>query len=86
MAQLTFLKKLRDAAMNCSNLDYRTILRHQADEISDRLHLTYTEPTEENMKMLNSAWACGVRLLANVPDEAPPAPLAGSPEPAGLAT
>lgn len=82
---MTFIKELRTAAMGCSNVEYRALLRHHADALVLRLELLHTSPTSNNMRALNAAWSQAVRVLKNIPPEAPPAPLSGSTEPARLA-
>lgn len=78
-------KRLRDAAMLCSNVNYRATLHKTADLLGEVIIDFDQDATERSLRNLNSVWALAVRVLANVPDEAPPAPLAGSPEPARLA-
>lgn len=82
---MTFLKKLRDAAMECSKPEYAAMLRGAADAVSAEIDKVYALPTEENMRALIGAWAKAERVLDEVPPEGTPAPLAGSPEPARLA-
>lgn len=81
----TFVKQLRDAAMACSNVDYRALLRTEADSIDMLIDHFVDYPTSKNLERLNGAWARATRVLENVPPEAPPAPQAGSPEPPLLA-
>lgn len=82
---MTFLRKLREAAMQCSNVDYRELLRDAADNIEIDIRVLHDSPTEDNMRALIGAWAKAERILDNMPPEGTPAPLAGSPEPALLA-
>lgn len=81
----TFVKELRDAAMGCSNESYRSLLRTAADMIMSHTTALSNNPTRINMIALVGTWAHAERLLKTLPQEAPPAPLAGSPEPARLA-
>ena len=82
---MTFLKKLRDAAMVCTNLGYRELLKAHADNVSAKIDLVYVDPTEVNMRLLNASWARADRVYRNRPEEGTPAPISGSPEPAILA-
>lgn len=70
----TFLLELRDAAKQCSNLQYRELLKTAADRIQFRLDQIFHEPTQENMVTLNGAWARAVAVLRDVPPEAEPTP------------
>lgn len=78
-------KRLRDAAMKCSNVDYRSLMHDAANRVGAAILDFESDATDTNMQHLTGMWAYGTRILNNVPDEAPPAPLAGSPEPARLA-
>lgn len=78
-------KRLRDAAMACSNVDYRALLHDTANRVGCAILDFESDATASNLSNLNSVWAYGVRVLNNVPDEAPPAPLSGPSEPARLA-
>jgi hypothetical protein len=82
---MTFLKRLRDAAMECTNIDYRQYLRFKADTLELSLSAAYGNPTTENMKNLNGAWASAWRAYNERPEEGTPSPMSGSPEPARLA-
>ena len=82
---MTFLKRLRDAVLTCSNEAYRDALRRAAQRVEAAVDDLYANITEGNMRNLNNTWASAQRLLDNVPAEGTPAPLAGSPEPARLA-
>jgi hypothetical protein len=82
---MSFLKKLRDAAAQCSNIEYRVLLRDSADRVAYLIADLQRDPTEENMQALNSAWAFAERVYNNMPPEGTPAPIAGAPEPARLA-
>lgn len=82
---MTFVKKLRDAASTCSNVDYRQMLRNHADRVSVSLTSLWEDATEENMQTLNGVWAAADAALKNMPPEGTPAPVSGSPEPARLA-
>lgn len=82
---MTFLKQLRDAAAQCSNVDYRALLRTAADDVDIALSVLARDPTLANMRDLNGKWALASRVLTLIPPEGDPAPLSGSPEPARLA-
>lgn len=82
---MTFLKKLRDAARECTKPEYRQLLLDTADRLDQAIADLWGWPTEENMKALNGAWANADRVYCNRPEEGTPAPLSGSPEPARLA-
>ena len=82
---MTFLKKLRDAAMECSNEAYRLRLRQAADDVDIAIDWLYREPTENNMRALIGYWANAERIYEKRPEEGTPAPISGSPEPARLA-
>lgn len=82
---MTFLKKLRDAAAGCSNVEYRDALRRHADNVSYWIAKLNLDPTEFNMQALNCAWAAADRFFNNIPPEGSPDPVSGSPEPAVLA-
>lgn len=82
---MTFLLKIRTAAMQCSNVDYRQALQLAADELAGRISILYGEPTEDNMRALQGAWACATRLVKEIPPEGSTDPLGGSCEPARLA-
>jgi len=84
-AGMTFLKQLRDAAMQCSNVDYQSTLRAVVNTLETAITDLGVDPTEDHMRVLNAAWSKAARVLANVPPEADPAPLGGSVEPARLA-
>jgi len=79
------LKQLRDAAMQCSNVDYRSLLRGAADLLETHITVFSRDPTANNLIGVNGAWSYSSRILANVPPEAPPAPTSGDTEPARLA-
>ena len=82
---MTYLKTLRDAAMACSNVDYRALVRRTADILDATLTRLHMDPTEENMIAVNGAWASAARALKNIPPEADPNPVGGDTEPARLA-
>jgi len=71
---LTILKELRDAAMKCSNLDYRQMLKDMADRIDVSLSLLHRYPSTDNMIALNGLWARADWALKNIPPEAAPTP------------
>jgi hypothetical protein len=71
---MTFLKELRDAAMKCSNPDYRETLKRAADRIEERIAQLTDTPTHEAMIGLNGAWARAYVVLKNTPPEAEPTP------------
>lgn len=77
----TFVKELRDAAMGCSNESYRSLLRTAADMIMAHTEALFHTPSRVNMIALVGTWSHAERLLKTLPQEAPPAPLSGSPEP-----
>lgn len=81
----TLTKQLRDAAKQCSNVDYRQTLRDAADQLEEAIDELFAEPTRDSMIALNGAWAYAERVLKNVPEEADPTPLSGSTAPAVLA-
>jgi hypothetical protein len=82
---MSFLLKLREAAAECSNIDYRAMLRGQADQVQRLILMLQNNPTEETMRALNGVWALAERSYKNLPPEGTPAPLSGAPEPARLA-
>jgi hypothetical protein len=71
---LTILKQLRDAAMTCSNADYRAVLKDLANNIQSTIDALHAFPTEDNMIALNGFWARADWALKNVPPEAEPTP------------
>lgn len=77
--------ELERVACSCSNIDYRGLMRRAAAELGRAVRAFMQEQTRDNMMILQGAWANAERILKNVPSEAPPAPLSGSPEPARLA-
>jgi hypothetical protein len=79
------LGKLYEAARECSNVDYRALLKSAADVLDTTITHFNDDPTENNLIALNCAWAYGHRLLINLPPEGTPAPLGGDTEPARLA-
>lgn len=81
----SILLQIREAARECSNMNYRLELHSAASAIQDAVKHLLIDVTEENLRALNGAWAHGVRVLKNVPPEGEPAPLAGAPESAKLA-
>lgn len=81
----SFLLTLRGAAMQCSNQEYHMLLRTAADHVQRCTVEFSMMPSAANLRDLNGAWALAERIYKNVPPEAPPAPLSGSPEPARLA-
>lgn len=82
---MTYLKTLRDAAMKCSNVEYRNVVRMSADILDAALTRLNSDPTEANMIALNGAWSCAAKILKNIPPEADPSPVGGWTEPARLA-
>lgn len=82
---MSILKQLRDAAMGCSNAQYRLALQMVADELSGRIAVLSDDPTAEAMLALNGTWANAVRLLKTLPAEGGNDPTSGSTEPARLA-
>jgi hypothetical protein len=80
-----FVKDLRDAAMACSNIEYRQELREQATALRQHIIRLEAFPSVDNMAALNGAWARATVLLKNVPPEGTPDPLSGAPEAALLA-
>jgi hypothetical protein len=82
---MTFLLQLRDAAKDCSNVDYRAKLRQAADSVDVAIRKFAADSTQERMIDLNGAWSHAQRVLKNVPPEGEPAPVGGAPEPAKLA-
>ena len=82
---MTFLRELRNAAMKCSNVDYRMTLRAAADRLDMAIESFKLDVDEDAMRDLQGAWANAHRVLKALPPEGSPAPLAGSPEPAKLA-
>lgn len=55
----TLLQKLGEASMTCSNAEYRKMLKDANDKIYVALNATYRNPTDDNMRDLNGAWAHG---------------------------
>jgi hypothetical protein len=82
---MTYLKAIRDAAMACSNIDYRAVLRDVADGLDADLARLADNPTEEAMIAANASWARAARVMKNIPPEADPSPFDGWTEPARLA-
>jgi hypothetical protein len=77
---MTFLKKLRDAAMQCSNVDYRALLRAEANLVQASIDMFAVMMDDDSLRHLNGAWASAHRVLKNMPPEGDPAPLGGSTE------
>jgi hypothetical protein len=73
---LTRLLELREAAKNCSNVAYRTLLRNAADALEARIATFNTELSDDALRMLNCDWMNSIRLLREVPPEGNPAPVA----------
>lgn len=78
--QPTFLKELRDAAMKCSNIEYREQLHLVVNAVDDAITEVSEWPSTENLKRLNGLWAKAQRILENVPPEGAPAPVSGPSE------
>jgi hypothetical protein len=77
--------ELGDSARQCSDADYRFMLKAMADYLDGAVSAFCVWPTEENLRSLNDAWAAADRVLKNTPTEADPQPpVAGSPEVARL--
>lgn len=81
----SFLKTLRDRASQCSNVEYRAVLRQAADSVQHTVRMLSLFPTVDRMQDLNGAWASAQRILDNTPAEGDPAPVSGAPEVARLA-
>ena len=69
-----FIKELRDAAMGCSNIFYRKVLKEQSDRIEEYLELLAHEPNDDNMRNLLGAWIRSKKILHEMPPEGTPAP------------
>lgn len=83
---MNMLRELRDAAEQCSRLEYRVQLKDTAAHLQSAITRLGEDPTVLRMIELNGVWARAASLLKNLPDEADPQPpLAGAPEPARLA-
>lgn len=83
---MTFLRKIRDAAKACSNIDYRGAMFLAADHLDTQISIFAHDPTEENMRYLVGKWANAARILKNMPLEGEPAPLSGAPTATVFAT
>ena len=70
------VKQLREAKMSCSNVAYRAELQVTADHLDMAIRFFCQEQDEASLKALNGAWARGAWVLAHVPPEGSPAPLA----------
>lgn len=82
----SFVFKLREAAKNCSNAQFRILLRADADEFAARCGDFYVDPTEKNLGLLIGCWAKGKRTLREMPPEGTPAPVSGAPAATVFAT
>jgi hypothetical protein len=71
---MTILKELRDAAMGCTNLEFKRGLLDLANAIQLAIAQLQYNPIEDNMITLNGLWARADWLLKNVPPEAAPTP------------
>lgn len=69
------LLELREAAKQCSNVEYRVMLKNTADDIEHYINLVKEHPDNNTMMLLNCMWSQGERLLKNVPPEGSPAPV-----------
>lgn len=79
------LLELREAAMQCSNLEYRYLMFEVADEVDVAIKELVDKCSEAAMQRAQCAWVHAKRIFESRPGEGDPAPLAGSPEPAKLA-
>lgn len=82
---MTLVKKLRDAAMECSNVEYRALLKASADDVEVAIRGVVVQPDDDCLRDLIGSWAVAHKVLKNIPPEGDPAPLSGSVEPARLA-
>ncbi len=74
---MTYVKQLRDAAANCSNVEYRAVLKQAADKLEVAVLVLYEEATEDHMIALNGLWAHCAALLRYLPPEGTPDPTSG---------
>jgi len=82
---MTFLRKLREAARTCSNVDYRHQLHEAASRLAECVEAFSLDIDDESLRELNGAWAFADRVFKNMPPEGTPAPVSGPTEPARLA-
>jgi len=82
---MNFLLKMRNTAAECSNVEYRSVLRNAADHLDRCIYQFCSYKDEDSMRALNGAWAYADSVLKNTPPEGNPAPVSGAPEPARLA-
>ena len=82
---MSFLLELREAAKQCSNLEYKKSLVDAGDRLHEAQLGFQLTGTTEAMTLLNCEWAYAVRVLKGIPPEASPDPFSGDVEPARLA-
>jgi hypothetical protein len=75
---LSFLRELRDTAMNTSGERARFLLQYHADFIQRLIRDLDENPTRSRMVQLNGAWASAERLLALVNNIQPDDPTGGA--------
>lgn len=64
----TLPARLRELAISTQDLLSRSIISDLATDIESITLSVALQPTEENMKVLNCAWARATRLLSMQPD------------------
>lgn len=70
----SFVKELRDAAMNCPDILIRKMCKDVADEIQSHILSLNATQSHETLRLLNGAWVRGVNVLAKAhptPDNNP---------------
>lgn len=65
---ITLPARLRKLAMNTQDILSSSIMRDLAVDLENVALSVALQPTEENMKVLNCAWARATRLLAMQPN------------------
>lgn len=70
----SFVKELRDAAMQCPDILIRKMCKDVADEIQAHILSLNATQSREALSLLNGAWVRGVNILAKAhptPDNNP---------------
>jgi hypothetical protein len=76
------IKELRDAAMTCSNVDYRQVLKDCADRLDEAWATLMACQEDEYLSDVIGLSSHAKYLLENLPPEADPSPLGGDTTPA----
>lgn len=64
---MNFLFELRETAKHCSDILFRKLLKDAADRLQSALSALAEDPTRENAKRFNGAWAVAEKVLKNAP-------------------